>query len=75
MKRLERRRRAGFDFVQHGAFERAAETMRLKAQYGEDAFKKAPAKGPIGPMDDPNKIPLDPNKVPLGGKVSTCSAR
>eukprot|EP00877_Chromochloris_zofingiensis_P011346 jgi/Chrzof1/6465/Cz18g12030.t1 len=70
LAKLERRRR-GFDFVQEGTFQKQAEIMRLKQKYGESAFKRQQFPlGPVGPTQDPNKIPLgggDVNKIPLGG--------
>ncbi|CAL8464003.1 g3538 [Coccomyxa elongata] len=58
-----RRPRASFDFVQHGRFEKQAEAMRLKAQFGDEAVKAKPPKAfedkkSAGPIGDVNMIPL-----------------
>jgi hypothetical protein len=40
-----RRARNGFDFVAEGSFQKKGEMMRLKAAYGEDAFRKVSREG------------------------------
>ncbi|GAX81848.1 hypothetical protein CEUSTIGMA_g9276.t1 [Chlamydomonas eustigma] len=71
-KKSERRRKATFEFVQEGSFQKQAEMMRLKAKFGDAAVKKNSAlllpKGPIGPAANPNLVPIggDPNLVPIG---------
>lgn len=73
LKRMDRRKRSAFEFVQEGQYQKQAEIMRLKLKYGTDSsrrFRSAPSRG-IGPSMDPNLIPLggDPNRIPLGKRV------
>lgn len=75
LKKLSRRKKASFDFVQEGTFQKQAEIGRIKAKYGDDALKKMTIKT-IGParLDDANQVPIgggDPNKIPLGVKLGT----
>ena len=57
-----RRRGGGLEFVEQGTFQKEAELMRLRQQYGDAAVRKrlARARGPAGPG-------LNPNLVPIGG--------
>ncbi|PNW79461.1 hypothetical protein CHLRE_09g416000v5 [Chlamydomonas reinhardtii] len=56
-RRGERRRRAGFDFVQEGRFQREAELFRMKSQLGSGAFRKG-APRVSGPLSGPGRLPL-----------------
>ncbi|GFR42882.1 hypothetical protein Agub_g3874 [Astrephomene gubernaculifera] len=78
-RRGERRRRAGFDFVQEGRYQREAELFRLKSHLGSAAYRRG-APRVSGPLGGPSRIPLggtaagtaaaamtmDANMVPLG---------
>lgn len=72
LKKMARRRKATFDFVQEGTFQKQAEIMRLKAKFGDAAIKRSSAlllpKAPIGPSVNPNDVPIgiNPNLVPIG---------
>ncbi|EIE27173.1 PRP3-domain-containing protein [Coccomyxa subellipsoidea C-169] len=63
LNKVQRRPRASFEFVQHGRFEKQAEVLRLKAQFGEEAVKARPGKAfedkrSAAPVGDVNMIPL-----------------
>ncbi|GLC37090.1 U4/U6-U5 snRNP complex subunit prp3 [Pleodorina starrii] len=89
-RRGERRRRAGFDFVQEGRFQREAELFRMKSHLGASGFRKGAPRvsGPLlthtgaGAAGDPNRIPLggaaaaamDANLVPLGVREKAAPA-
>ncbi|KAG2437008.1 hypothetical protein HYH02_011440 [Chlamydomonas schloesseri] len=63
-RRGERRRRAGFDFVQEGRYQREAELFRMKSQLGSGAFRKG-APRVSGPLSGPGRLPL-PGAPPPG---------
>lgn len=65
-RKLDRRRRSGFDFVEEGAFQRQAEIMRLKASFGENIFKKVAQRNMPSGQVPKTGGELDPNKIPLG---------
>eukprot|EP00798_Chlamydomonas_sp_ICE-L_P006696 gene6696-3366_t len=83
-KKMDRRKRSGFEFVQEGQFQKQAEMLRLKAQYGEGAMRRGPVlpKGPIGPGLKPNDVPIgggppgsmDPNLVPVKPRTFTAAS-
>ncbi|GLI69699.1 hypothetical protein VaNZ11_014388 [Volvox africanus] len=71
-RRGERRRRAGFDFVQEGRFQREAELFRLKSHLGAAGFRKG-APRVSGPLlaHAGTGATIDSNRVALGGSGST----
>ncbi|GIM15975.1 hypothetical protein Vretimale_18646 [Volvox reticuliferus] len=73
-RRGERRRRAGFDFVQEGRFQREAELFRLKSHLGSAGFRKGAPRvsGPLLAHAGAGAA-IDPNRVLLGGGGSTAA--
>ncbi|GIL51848.1 hypothetical protein Vafri_7756 [Volvox africanus] len=73
-RRGERRRRAGFDFVQEGRFQREAELFRLKSHLGAAGFRKGAPRvsGPLLAHAGAGAA-IDPNRVALGGGGSTAA--
>ncbi|KAK9808286.1 hypothetical protein WJX73_007656 [Symbiochloris irregularis] len=80
---LNRRRKGGFEFVQQGRLQKQAETARLKAEYGEDAFRAQAqlarqSGAAAGGGGDPNAVPLgkrmDANAIPLGKRPDATPA-
>jgi len=73
-RRMQRPKKATFDFVQEGSLQKQAEMMRLRNKFGDAAVKRRAAlpSGPIGPTANPNLVPIgDPNMVPIGTRRPT----
>lgn len=73
-RRNDRRRKAGFEFVEEGRYQHEAEVFRLKAQLGQAAFRRGAPRvaGPLmgpgfgAPALDRATAKMDANLVPLG---------
>ncbi|KAK9856079.1 hypothetical protein WJX84_004285 [Apatococcus fuscideae] len=68
VKRLQRPRKAGFDFVQEGRFSRMAELQRIRAEFG-DAGVKQHKERQAAERKLASETQVDANLIPLGQRA------